>query len=423
MTFSSWLVPASVCGLLIIAACSAGSSDNVPSGGGAAAGTSGGNGDSGSGNGNGGNEGDAFVRPDDEGGVICEPESEYVDNDLDGWSVSEGDCNDCNPSINPGAFDDPNDGIDNNCDGIVDNPIALCDSDLDIDDADAMKGARAIELCRVGNPTPEWPEWPWGVISAKYVKADGTVGMKAIQRGLLPSFGATSVQRGQRMLALSTGTARATDQPGWLSPVAVEHGTESNPPQGYPKEAPACPGVNTKPIALDPAALEIEIMVPTNANSFSFDFNFFTYEFPHFICSEFNDFFVTLLWPRPNGLPDENISFDSLGNPISVNNSLLQVCVPQETGGKWYECPLGPGSLNGTGFDEHNEQYYQYRGPHAATGWLVTKAPIQPRSTIKLRFAIWDSGDYWLDSTVLIDNFTWGVETVKDVGTTPAPPR
>jgi hypothetical protein len=33
--------------------------------------------------------------------------------------------------------------------------------------------------------------------------------------------------------------------------------------------------------------------VPSNAKSFSYQQNFFTYEFPNWICSEFNDFFVT----------------------------------------------------------------------------------------------------------------------------------
>lgn len=39
------------------------------------------------------------------------------DDDLDGWTVSGGDCNDADASVNPGAFDVPEDGVDGNCSG------------------------------------------------------------------------------------------------------------------------------------------------------------------------------------------------------------------------------------------------------------------------------------------------------------------
>jgi hypothetical protein len=43
-----------------------------------------------------------------------------VDNDGDGLSECAGDCNDADPAIHPGAAE-VCDGLDNNCDGIVDN--------------------------------------------------------------------------------------------------------------------------------------------------------------------------------------------------------------------------------------------------------------------------------------------------------------
>ncbi len=45
-----------------------------------------------------------------------------IDEDLDGdgWSVTDGDCNDNDPAINPMAGENCNDGIDNNCNGFID---------------------------------------------------------------------------------------------------------------------------------------------------------------------------------------------------------------------------------------------------------------------------------------------------------------
>ena len=340
------------------------------------------------------------------------------DFDQDGYTVNEGDCNDCDPNANPGAFDvvggvDGGAGVDEDCDGEIDNEPMDCDQGFEIDDSDAMNAARSLGLCRVADANATGKEKTWGVLSAKYVLAGGEPGMNPMSHGLLPRFGAAGVQQGLSMLALSSGTARAPNQAGFLSPDGAEMGTSGYPPAGYPKESPSCPGVITGDCN-DPAALELEIRVPTNAQSFSFNLNFYTYEFPVFICSQYNDFFVTMMTPQPAGLPDGNISFDQDGNPISVNNSLLQVCVPQTAGDKNFSCPLGSDLLDGTGFDELDRS-----GPHAATGWLQTRAPVEPGSTITLRFAIWDSGDEILDSTVLIDNFEWSVEPAADTETTP----
>jgi hypothetical protein len=43
-----------------------------------------------------------------------------TDNDGDGWAMEDGDCDDSDESINPGAEETPGDGVDSNCDGFDD---------------------------------------------------------------------------------------------------------------------------------------------------------------------------------------------------------------------------------------------------------------------------------------------------------------
>lgn len=340
--------------------------------------------------------------------------ADSTDHDGDGYSFVDGDCNDCDVNINPGAFDDGSpsaDGgapVDTNCDGAPGGDTFECDTGLQIADNDAFNAAKAIGLCRKADANATGKDKTWGVLDARFVKADGTAGMNPLSHGLLPKFGAANVQQGATMLGLSSGTARGPSMPGYQSPGGADMGTDSNPP--IPDmDTNACLGV-TSGEPHDAAALELMIRVPTNAKSIKFNLNFYTYEFPVYICSPYNDFFVTLMTPKPSGSSDGNISFDQNGDPISVNNSMLQVCQKQSAGGKNFACPLGTGLLQGTGFEGH-----------AATGWLQTSTSVEPGSTVKLRFAIWDAGDHILDSTVLIDNFTFSVEPATGTVTEPIP--
>jgi hypothetical protein len=53
-----------------------------------------------------------------------------VDNDGDGFRICDGDCNDANPSVHPGASETCN-GVDDNCSGQIDEDLAGLDSDND----------------------------------------------------------------------------------------------------------------------------------------------------------------------------------------------------------------------------------------------------------------------------------------------------
>lgn len=299
-------------------------------------------------------------------------------------------------------------------------PQGGCDTGLALDGADPMDGARAIGLCKVA------ANGSWGVTKAEWVNADGSplgAGDLQLGKGILTGFGPNVHPReGMKVLALSSGSARQPtdldyhdvgDSSGLLGGFWKDQTPEGSPP-GYPKDSPSCAQGTPTGQPYDSAGLRLSIHTPKDAKSISYNLDFYTFEFPNYICQQYNDFFVAMMSPKPSNLPDGNISFDSQGNTISVNAGFLQVCNPQSAGGKNYACPLGPAELQGTGFEINPNG-------SAATGWLETKAPIEaPGSDITLQFAIWDSADGLLDSTVLIDNFQFQLGAAT-TGTTPIP--
>ncbi len=359
------------------------------------------------------------------GGTPCNAGPDE-DQDQDGFSINEGDCNDCDPNVNPNAIEVQTGGgqggaggtgepADENCDGQVDEPAEVCDTNLTVDTADPMDGARAIGLCKVSTAADEW-----GVADAQWTLPAGNAPPGDpnfdLGHGVLTGFGTNvNVQEGGKMLALSSGTARQPNDPGYQPVSGFSKGiTATGHPFGFPKESPSCSGTVTGSCN-DGAALQLVLRAPSNANGFRFDFDFYTYEWPVYVCSTYNDFFAAILEPFPQGQSDGNITFDQLGNPISVNNAFFEVCgcgsgPPCMAGGISFTCALGTAELQGTGFEDH-----------AATSWLQTQAPVDPGAEFSIRFLAYDSGDGVLDSTALVDNFQWIAEPGTTVGTEPIP--
>lgn len=375
--------------------------------------------------GDGGEHTDGSVSDDDggpDGGTTCASGPDD-DADGDGFTPSQGDCNDCDPRMNPGAYDYPGNGIDENCSGVADDETAACDVGLSITGDNPEDAARALGICRKASVGS------WGLLSAKWVLADGTTTSKGPsgafpsctaptvvpnpdQRGILSKFGArTTPQQGSSMLALSSGKAR--DSAGGAAADRNFDGcTSSAMPQGFPRKSPMCTtqAEPTDKRAFDPIALELSLRVPTNARSFAFDLNVFTSDFPDYVCREFNDYFAALLWSNASGLPaDRNLAIDAQTGTMGPNTPLLRVCTKVTAGGIEFPCPLGPDALQGTGYEGK-----------AATGWLRATSPVLPGETIVLRFAIWDSFDALFDTTVLLDRFQWSEGSAKAV-TLPAP--
>lgn len=330
-----------------------------------------------------------------------------IDGDEDGFTGNDGDCNDCDPNVNPGAIEvvitQPLDdgglapAADEDCDGQVDNVLTACDDAINIDDFDAMNGAKVVDICQVATPQDK----KWGVLSAGYVRANGAAAGPSQQVGVLDSFGPNvHPQNGMRMLGLSSGRARAATQAGACGSLSCYgYGAGSAPP-GFPQDSPACQG---GPDVNDDIALELKLRAPKNATGYSFNFDFYSFEYPEWVCTTFNDQFIALVSPPPMGSINGNISFDSQSNPVSVNIAFFEVC-----GG----CTLGTAELQGTGFDTWDDA--------GATSWLKTNAPVTGGEEFMIRFTIWDTGDQAWDSTALVDNFQWiangGTVTI---GTTP----
>jgi len=373
---------------------------------------------------------------------------EDIDQDGDGWTTCGGDCCDStecsNPAeVNPGAFEVPGDGIDNDCDGMVDNAVPLCDTGLSSSSGTPGDYAKAIDLCQ----TATMADKKWGVLDAKLTLADGMGTPNASSRSIRPKFGTNVMpQVGASMAVISSGTAAAKGDtnPDWTDPQSsFMAGTNSGFPadflsanMGTLPNAPGCPAPDIQGGANDPVMLTLKIRVPTNAHSFTIKSNFYSAEFPEWVCSAYNDFFVILLDSAYNGNPanpaDKNLAFytppnSTMNYPVGVNlahgdTGLFTMCKSGGTG-----CAPGaktgtitcPNTIDlaGTGFDQVGGQACGTSNLEGgATGWLTTTGNVVPGEIITLRIAIWDTSDENLDSLALIDAFTWSAQG-SDPGT------
>lgn len=374
------------------------------------------------------------------------------DLDGDGWGACAGDCCDADGgacfdagAVNPGAVEYVGNAVDDDCDGDIDEVAAACDAGLASDAGDPLDYARAMDLCTFTEADPSDPKLrTWGVISAKLSLADGNGAPASQSRSIRPGFGSViKPQRGDRLAVFASG--HAADSNDTAPPFAAfEAGkdmkTTSPPPQDWldanngklPNPvgcvAPAVPAAN------DPVMLTMTIRAPTNAKSFSARMYFFSAEYPEWVCSEYNDFFVALVDSQADGNPDDkNVAVYDDGMtkwPIGVNLSLV-------ADGLFRQCDNGPvgcavmanemyagcdgiAELAGTGFDAFDNNACAGNQTHAGggTGWLILRGNVMPGEVFTIRLAVWDSGGHIYDSAVLLDGWEWSVEPAKP-GVTP----
>ena len=192
--------------------------------------------------------------------------------------------------------------------------------------------------------------------------------------------------------------------------------------------SPGCPKPDLGSGAGDPIMLTLQIRVPTNANSFTLETNFFSSEFPEFVCTQYNDFFVVLLDSTYTGTPanpsDKNLAFytNAAGTdyPVGVNladTGLFSQCVSGATGcagsgSQGTATCSGSDELAGTGMDASDPGDCDDDSLiGGGTGWLLTTGNVTPGETMLLRIAIWDTSDDELDSLAVIDAFKWNADT------------
>lgn len=368
---------------------------------------------------------------------------EDPDADKDGWTVCNGDCCDspglaCNTPelVNPGAFEFGGNNVDDDCDGNKDNVVSLCDAGLASNSASALDYARAIDLCQFTTENPPLSQKKWGVISGALTLADGAGAPSANARSIRPLFGGNNPPKmGQRLAVLSSGHAAATGQtnPAFAAfQEGVNTGTVSAAPAdwlalngGNFPNAPGCPGAagNT---AFNPVQLKLRVRVPTNAKSFSAKMFFYSAEYPEYVCTAFNDLFVTLVDSQGAGNPpDKNIAVYKQGNltwPVGVN-------LVKSAPGLFTQCQNGtigqcgaPSTYNGcqstlqvigTGFDVNASACGHFGHSGGGTGWLTMSGNVKGGETMEIRFTIWDTGDQFWDSVVLLDDWQWSVQAAQ----------
>ncbi|HEY1954115.1 MAG TPA: MXAN_6577-like cysteine-rich protein [Polyangiaceae bacterium] len=398
----------------------------------------------------------------------CTPcDSSTTDCDGDGWKVSDGDCCDkpgpcgAEPAlVNPGAVEVVGNGVDDNCNGLVDLfdnvDTQPCDSALASNSGNAGDYAKALGICRTTTQSPPLPQKTWGLLSAELVRADGTPLTDQSGHSIRTKFGDNILPlNGQSMVVLSNGTASDATQllPGpnggapngpnvsyaFAPSSAVDIANcanglcikdwlaAANPPlkaAGQLPAAPNCGDITDPTTANDSVMLVLTIRAPTNARAFSFNSYFFSAEFPEYVCTPYNDQFIALV-DTPNGTPspianpvDKNLMTLTQNNqkwPIAINiasgTSVFSVCDAasktnqcQGTSVSGISCGLGATQLSGTGFEKPVTDQCLIGG---GTYWLTTAGNVIPGDIVQLRIAIWDVSDDIYDSTALIDGFQW----------------
>lgn len=344
-------------------------------------------------------EPDAGSEPD---GELPRPASDCVDVDEDGFytCLDENypewpqvvDCDDTRWFVQPGGYEFPDNGIDDNCDDLIDDqPACACNLTGSLSAADM---SAAFDLCddSVLNVTKSGNAAQFGVYE--------------------DYFGDVAPKEGACLLAISTGAAGSSDiiSGGSYCSSCGEFALASD------CAADPDPQGSTERVC-DLATLSLRLRPPANAKGFEFSFMFLSAEWPEFLCLAYNDTFYTVVeTDAVNGGEPANVSFDPQQREITVNVGFFEA--PRNWSTPLSNTPFGASAF-GTGCTSFAEptctlpEYCDEEGADlsyqgSGSGWLVTRAPFEPgEEEISVKFTIHDEADSIYDSLVLIDRFRW----------------
>jgi hypothetical protein len=368
-----------------------------------------------------------------------------ADCDSDGYAVPA-DCNDQDARINPEAYDFPGDGIDDDCDGIPDNPVETCETTPAQAPGTPEDFARAGDLCaqhsktNAGTVFDPLVKAAWGMVkgygSTPRIWESDT---KMQQVNIVSSFGSNAARRGQTMFGLANGPW-GTKTPRESAPLDPQGFNLADACSDIPLTGKDCDSLTAGQAAgavsvQDWAELTLWVKVPSNAGSLQLDFAFYSAEFNQFWDAALNDAFFVLV---SNGtLHGENVARDANGLAVTVNSGFFQLC-PASPGPAGLSPDKSPalvhcvgddgataqgifGSIKATGYDgastaPYDGTVFSTDGAHkyvygGGSGWLTAEVPVTPSEELEMRIIILDTFDGLKDSAVIVDALRWSKAT------------
>jgi hypothetical protein len=225
-----------------------------------------------------------------------------------------------------------------------------------------------------------------------------------ISTGTLPNPDNGAVVLGEGDGEVGTANANADNQNNLPNPIEPQDGSGGTPFEN-------CDGQNDcsdtlqaqwqlgESRANDLLWARFDIQVPLEANGYEFDFALFTTEYPEWIDTMYNDIFV--VWSTSETYTG-NVTFIN-GQPLTVtaleNNFIYEGDDPQ---------------LDGTGVDGVGGGGGMGMGMMepvgGGTGWFTATASAAPEETFTIAWALFDMGDTFYDTTVVLDAFRWSCE-------------
>ena len=348
---------------------------------------------------------------------------EGFDEDQDGWTTCAGDCDDQDANVHPGARP-LCDGADANCNGLVDKEEdfdgdgwPVCD---DCNDADAMVNAGAMEV--VGDQIDNNCN---GLIDEAPASCDGTFDFNSEAAGdyaealdLCPDqffIGASfAAEADHHSHSIAPAYGLYTPREGHTL-IALSTGVAAA--EGEPYYVAPQDGTSWTSSASNP--------IPMGMNCGGVD--------PGMVY-DYTELVLTLKAPTNARSITFDFNFMSAEYPEWVcqafNDKFLAILQSKSyEGNVSFDAKGSPVTVNngfftvtqaadlaGTGYEIWDAKH---NGPAGAgTGWLSTTAPVTPGETLILRFIVFDEGDHILDSVALIDHLRWQLTPAADGPTT-----